>query len=408
MPDSPPARKPFALSAYLAAARSRSSATPPTAARPGGALVWMHAHDKAVLRTLASIGARLRCQRPEISVLLTWPATLGPQRLPDGLLGQPLGPDGAGEAQGFAAHWRPQIGLWTGALLHPALLSRLHDKGTRLACIAPEMWRVPSPIWMPDCTTATLDLFDLLFAGDEPGWRRLRRLGLPVDRLRRSGPLIETAPTLDCRRTLHEEMAQLLSGRPCWLAARVRADEAGDILRAHARAIRLAHRLLLFMVPASREDGRAIATLLRESPLRGAYWDDGDMPDENTQVLLTEDASELGLWYRLAPVTFLGGSLRPGPGGEDPLQAAAHGTALLYGPNVGRYLSSYSRLAEAGAARIVRDSDTLATAVSHLVAPDHAAAMAHAGWDVVSQGAALTDEIIALVCDTVDAEPEPA
>ncbi len=370
----------------------------------------MHARDKGTARALAGVAARLRAQRPDISILLTRPGSVtGDIALPAGVIAQPLQPDSQAAASAFAAHWRPDVGIWTGETLHPALLVKLREAGTRLACIAAarDTWHVPAPVWVPDCTAAALALFERIFAEDDAARRRLRRHGLAEVDLRQAGALTDTAPPLACRRELHEEMAQALAGRPSWLAARVRAPEAGDVLRAHRRATRLTHRLLLFLVPATREDGREIAALVRGSDLRAGSWDDGDMPDENTQVLLTEDASELGLWFRLAPVSFLGGSLRPGPGGEDPLEAAAHGTALLYGPNVGRHLASYSRLAEAGAARIVRDADTLATAVSQLVAPDHAATMAHAGWDVVSQGAALTDALLSTICDWIDASPDP-
>ena len=91
-------------------------------------------------------------------------------------------------------------------------------------------------------------------------------------------------------------------------------------------------------------------------------------------------------------------------GGCDPLDAAALGSAVLYGPKVRHYMASYSRLAAAGAARIVNDSDALGAAVSTLIAPEHAAAMAHAGWDVISQGAALTDRVLDLVQDALDLE----
>ena len=67
-----------------------------------------------------------------------------------------------------------------------------------------------------------------------------------------------------------------------------------------------------------------------------------------------------------------------------------------------RYLDSYSRFAEAGAARIVRDANTLASAVSRLIAPDKSAAMAHAAWEVASRSAALTDRIADLVHDRFD------
>jgi len=103
-------------------------------------------------------------------------------------------------------------------------------------------------------------------------------------------------------------------------------------------------------------------------------------------------------------VSFLGGSLLIGRGDIDPLEAAALGSAVLYGPRVGRYLQSYSRLASAGAARIINDSAALGMAVTRLVAPDQAAIMAHAGWDVVSEGAALMDRITVLVQDTLDTQ----
>jgi 3-deoxy-D-manno-octulosonic-acid transferase len=98
----------------------------------------------------------------------------------------------------------------------------------------------------------------------------------------------------------------------------------------------------------------------------------------------------------------MGSSLRPGMGGSDPNEPAAHGSAIVYGPNVGRYLPSYTRYAEAGAARIVRDADTLSAALSRLIAADQAAAMAHAAWDVASVGAEVTDHILDLVQDTLD------
>ncbi|MHA7867596.1 MAG: 3-deoxy-D-manno-octulosonic acid transferase [Salipiger thiooxidans] len=398
-------RRPFALQAYLAFARGRPAAAPAMLPRPDGPLIWAHAERPETARALSALAARMQSQRPEITALLTWPSD-GPDPAldPRGCLAQPLPPDSASDAQSFAAHWRPDLALWTGQRLHPALLSRLSDAGTRLMLLGArnEPWQTPAPLWVPDSAAATLALFDRIFAEDDAAVRRLRRAGIPDQHLRRAGPLTETTPPLDCDPDLHEEMAQLLSGRPVWLAARARAEEAPDILQAHRRATRLAHRLILLLVPATREDGAAIEALARDSDLRVARWENGEIPDENCQVLLTEDASELGLWYRLAPVAFLGGSLRPGHGGEDPLEAAAHGAALLYGPNVGRHLSSYTRLVEAGAARIVRDFDTLATAISQLVAPDRAAAMAHAGWDVVSQGAALTDEVIALAFEWLD------
>ena len=63
---------------------------------------------------------------------------------------------------------------------------------------------------------------------------------------------------------------------------------------------------------------------------------------------------------------------------------------------------TYSRLAKAGAARIVKDSDSLSSALSQLTAPDQVAAMAHAGWETVSEGAEVSDQIISLAQTLLD------
>ena len=131
-------------------------------------------------------------------------------------------------------------------------------------------------------------------------------------------------------------------------------------------------------------------------------WGSDIYPEDSTQVLVAEDPGDMGLFYRVAPVSFLGSSLVADHGGGDPFEAAALGSAVLYGPNVRRFLPAYSRLAATGAARIVNDAVALGTAVSRLIAPDQAATMAHAGWDVVSEGAAQTDRVTDLIIDALD------
>jgi 3-deoxy-D-manno-octulosonic-acid transferase len=110
----------------------------------------------------------------------------------------------------------------------------------------------------------------------------------------------------------------------------------------------------------------------------------------------------MGLWYRLSPVTFMGSSLTAGHGGRDPYEPAALGSAILYGPNVSRYIQSYSRFARAGAARIVRDASTLSAAVLRLNAPDQAAIMAQAAWEVATEGAEVTDKVLERLDEILD------
>ncbi len=389
----------LSLQAYQAYARKGTGFVPPATPRPDGPLIWAHSSGKARGRALSSLCMRLQAQRPEVAIIAS-----GDTRIAPGFEQIDLPDDNASTAAGFADHWAPDIVLWASQTLCPLVLSSVKDTGAALIALDCEdrQWTSPSPRWLPDPGPATLMLFDTLYTVSTEAERRLRRLGVPGTQIRTDGPLHDAALPLDCSDSLHEEMAGTLAGRPVWLAARVRADEAGDILSAHRQAIRFAHRLLLIMVPNDGTEAGGTAQAVEQSQLRTCFWENGDMPDENSQILLTEGVEDLGLWYRLAPLAFLGGSLRTGHGGHDPFEAAALGTAILYGPNVGRHLGAYTRLVEAGAARIVSDADSLAAAVTALVAPDQAATMAHAGWDAISAGAALVDDVLAEIGERLD------
>lgn len=114
-------------------------------------------------------------------------------------------------------------------------------------------------------------------------------------------------------------------------------------------------------------------------------------------------SSELGLWYRLAPVTFMGGTLVPGGSGRNPFEPAALGSAILHGPHPGPYPEAYALLAEARAARLVAGPDALAEAVTELIAPDRAALLAHNAWAASSGGAEVTDRVAGAVLAALDA-----
>jgi 3-deoxy-D-manno-octulosonic-acid transferase len=392
----------LSLQAYLTATRGAGSDTPqPLPPRPQGPLVLAVANGAERCRALSSLCARLRALNPEISVICA-----GDMPTAAEMAIVALPPDRSAPCDAFVRALKPEVVLWSGLDLHPALLQALHDAGSHLIALdlADEPARVPgAPRWLPDPAPATLALFHSLYAVNAAAARRLRRAGVDVGRVITAAPLLGVTQPLSCPDGLHEEVTGYLRGRPVWLAARLHAHEAGDVLSAHRHAVRLNHRLLLVMVPASEEEHASILAQASHARLRLCQWDMGETPDENTQVILTETPDELGLWYRVAPLAFLGGSLVSGIGGYDPFEAASLGAAILYGPNVGGHLSAYTKLVAAGAARIVRDSDSLASAVLNLVAPDQAATMAHAGWDVITAGAEVVDRILTEITETLDA-----
>ena len=150
----------------------------------------------------------------------------------------------------------------------------------------------------------------------------------------------------------------------------------------------------------STEHQQAAEAALNKAGLATANRLRGNEPTENSQVLLT-DTLEMGLWYRLAPVSFLGGTLS-GEGGSNPFDAAALGSAIIHGPQVGARVSHFERLTQAGATRTVANAAQLGRVVEALLAPDKTAQMAHAAWDVTSAGAEMSNRLMGMIRDALD------
>jgi 3-deoxy-D-manno-octulosonic-acid transferase len=374
--------------------------------RPAGEVVWCHAADASHAEIALRLADRLTQESPDIHLLLTTAQkTAPPQRLSVSARYAELPAETNGSARSFLDHWAPDVCVWTAGDIRPVLLSNAGRRDiplflvdaidTRLSGLG---WR-----WLPNGHRTAFKLFEKIMARDHATEEVLRvKLGVPGMRISVGGPLWQGSRPLRCNEEEREELSKLLLGRPVWLGAHLHRDEITQVLDAHLEIIRVSHRTVLVLSPNAFEDVEFARQCLENSGLRFIDWSAGEAPDETTQAILTDDPGDLGLWYRVAPITFMGSSLAAGTYGSDPNEPAAHGSAILYGPNVRQYLETYSRFAEVGAARIVRDAETLAHAVQRIIPADQSAAMAHAAWDVATQSAAVMDQIVDMILEALE------
>ena len=402
-------RRSLNLAAYRALSLRQPLPTPLEHAepRPDGELLWAHATSEVRYSALCDLSLRLRPMRPNLRVLITmeqdrYSTPAQPLDGCDHIV--TLRSDHPVAVQSFLDHWRPDLCLWAGGGLMPNLIGAASDARIPMILLDLSESELPDRTskWLPDVTRSCLNAFDVILVNGKDAAARIRQIGVNRPNVSVFGKLRNSAAPPLCSDDELAEVTNDIASRPVWLAAHVRDDEFEAMLTAHCAALRLIHRLLLIVVTDDTADADTLRQKLRDAGLRSIDWDTGDMIEENTQVVVSRDQDNLGLWYRLAPLSFVGCSLSPGPGGRSPLEAAALGSAVLYGPHISSHVESYARLAAAGAARNVRDGDSLGSAVIQLIAPDHAAAMALAGWEVVTEGADLTDNLVELIHDALD------
>ena len=381
--------------------------------RPEGELLWCHAISQPHVSMVLRLADRLGQAKPDLHVLLTTqPGLAAPDLERSGILHAELPEESAEAARGFLSRWSPDLCAWTGGDLRPVLLGEAHKRGVPLHLLDADRARLSPPGWrlLPGGPKQVLQRFAHIMARDSATDSHLRRkLGLRDAKITVTGRLQDVSKPLPYNESDREELAAILLGRPVWLAAKLHPDEAETVLAAHQAVIRFSHRAILILAPDEiRDETRDEAATepfldaARGAGMRCLRWSEGRLPNEITQVILADTPGELGLWYRVAPICFMGSSLSTQTHGSDPNEPAAHGSAILYGPNIRSHLEAYSKYAEAGAARIVRDADTLAVAVQQLIPPDKAASMAHAAWDIATEGAEVLDQMVEILGNALD------
>ena len=386
------------LTLYNLAAPSAPQASPAWPHRPRGRLVWLHAPGGEAQASMLEL-ARHLIEDDGVAVVLTG---AGPQH--SEALHQPALSDHPRAVQDFLDHWQPEVVVFGDGELRPAAI---HDCTQRKLPLLMVDARAPRLMpdregWYPGLIRSALAPFRHIMVLDDTAAKAFRRAGAEPGQIAVTGRMEEASAALPYIESDRATLAHILATRPIWLAADVAPEEESAVIAAHREVLRLAHRLLLILVPSdpARAEGLA-ARIEAEESWRVALRRADHEPDTETEVYIP-DASDYGLWYRLAPVTFLGGSLDGKGCARNPMEPAALGSAILYGPRSGPYGLAYGRLGAARAARMVGSGGDLTQALGDLLSPDRAARQAQAAWAIASEGAEVTERVLSLIRNIMD------
>ncbi|NBZ86599.1 3-deoxy-D-manno-octulosonic acid transferase [Stagnihabitans tardus] len=383
------------LSLYNLGARPEGVQNAPPA-RPGGSVVWCHAPDEALAPMLEL--ARRLIDEDGVTVLVTCAGAPETEAIV-----QPPPLDFPRDVAAFLDHWRPDVVVMGGGELRPAMIHAATQRRLPMILVEARAPWIGRAGFFPGLVRSSLGAFARVLAVDEASGRALRKAGVEADRLMVTGRMEEPSAAHPHVERDRASLAQSFATRPVWLAADVAQAEEAAVITAHREALKLAHRLLLILVP--RDPGRAdaLARAMEAEGWRVAARALDQEPDGETEAYIVSDA-EYGLWYRLAPVTFLGGSLVGEGCRRNPMETAAMGSAILCGPKPGPWAPAFGRLAAARAARMVGSGADLAQALGDLLSPDRAARQAQAAWAIASEGAEVTEQVMGMVRTVLDGD----
>ncbi|APG90168.1 lipid IV(A) 3-deoxy-D-manno-octulosonic acid transferase [Sinorhizobium americanum] len=367
-------------------ARRRERYGHASAPRPPGPLVWFHA--ASVGETVAVTPLIKEIRRSGIAVVLTTGTTtsarVAAERLGKAVIHQYVPLDFKPAVSRFLEYWQPDLAIIAESEIWPMTIVELGRRHIPQVLVNARLSDRTFARWKkrPSLADALFENLALVIAQSDVDAERFRTLGaLPV---MVSGNLkVDTdAPPHDPQAL--RDYAQQIGSRKTWAAISTfdGEEEAAGVVH---QALKPRNGLLTIVVPRHPERGDAVEAALTAKGLKVARRTRGDRLTPDVDIFLGDTIGEMGLYLRLTEVAFVGRSLFA-EGGQNPLEPAMLGCAVLSGGSVQNFRETYQMLAKNGSAKIVRDVEMLAKGVNYLLGNDDMRrSMIDAGLETVQQ-----------------------
>ncbi len=337
--------------------------------RPAGRLVWLHGASLGEGLSLLPLVERFIQQGVE--TLVTTGTVSSAQtlrsRLPAGAVHQYAPLDSPQFVASFLDHWRPDVAVFAESELWPNMIAGLRTRRTPLVLANARISETSAARWgkWPRTARRIFGAIDLCLAQDADNAARFQALGAPNVRVAGNLKYDAPAPPVDAARLA--AVAADIGQRPVWAAVSTHPDEETAILDAHSILTQRLPNLLTLIAPRHPERGVPIAERARARGLNVARQSQDGAPTQDVKIYVADTLGEVGVIFRSASVVFMGKSLAAPGGGQNPIEPAQCGCAVLHGPHVGNFAEVYATLdADKGAVQI-NDAAALARAVQFLL-----------------------------------------
>lgn len=282
----------------------------------------------------------------------------------------------------FRARWRPAALLMLENELWPNRITTAQEPvfyvAARMSARSARHWQRLSSLMR-----RVLHHVTWLCAQDDASAARFVALGLVPSRL---GPVISLKSGVTLSPPPAEEfarLAQIFNRENTVLAASTHEGEDAPLIAGFAAAQVKKPALRLILAPRHPRRAKEISDIVHAAGLRLAVRSKSESPTAETDVYLVDTLGEMALWYSLAGVTFVGGSLVD-KGGHTPFEPAQVNSAVMHGPYVSNFTLAYQSLDQAGAAIKVSSPEDFGNALAALNSTKAQQAMADAAGAVLA------------------------
>lgn len=331
----------------------------PQLKRPDGRLIWFHGASVGESISMLPLINKLLEIYPESHIMVTTGTTTSAdimsKRLPERAFHQYLPIDNPFFTTRFVRHWHPDLVLWFESDFWPAMLSSIKRKNIPLVLVNGRISNKSFKRWQQFdfISKELLGCFTFCLGQSEEDAYRLRVLGARDSMCLGNIKFAGLPIPVDENKKI--EITNQINGRPVWCVSATHEDEECKIGRFLKKLGETIPGLLTIIAPRHPNRGSEIKQKLIENyGLNIALRSAGEPITAETEVYLADSIGEMGIWYNLCPLVFIGGSLIP-HGGQNFMEPSRMRDAVVVGPHMHNFTEAMSRAKKADAIMQVND-----------------------------------------------------
>lgn len=330
----------------------------PTMKRPEGKLIWFHGASVGESLSMLPLINKLLEQYPDAHIMVTTgtvtSADLMGKRLPERAFHQYVPIDNPKFVTRFIRSWQPDLVLWFESDLWPALLSGIKRKNIPLILVNGRISNKSFKRWQQFdfISKELLGCFTFCLGQSEEDAYRLRILGAKDSMCLGNLKYAGINPPVDENKKA--EIVAQIGNRPLWAVSSTHSDEELKIGKFLKRMTEKVPGLMTIIAPRHPTRGVEIQNQLNELGLKTALRSKNEKITKQTDVYIADTIGEVGIWYDMAPIVFIGGSLIP-HGGQNFIEPSRFRDAVIVGPHMHNFTDAMNRAKKADAVIQVND-----------------------------------------------------
>ncbi len=377
-----------------------------TVKRPEGVVIWVHASSVGEVNAAFVLinEMRAQCNTYEVSFLVTTFTEKGKEALlrrgDANVLHQFIPIDSDLYVNRFLAYWKPSLAILIEAELWPNLMM-CTKKVCEIVLINARMSPKSFKKWQyaKESVAYLLNMCSVVIASSLEAKTRYEALsGMHVECF---GNIKYSAEKLHVDAEMLSAFNSAINLRPVILFSSIQAREIPYILATCKKLKDTVHNVLIIIVPRLPNIGKKILVAASDMGMSSILRSDGAMVEAGTEVYIADTMGELGVFYSVAKIVFVGGSLIA-HGGQNMIEPARFGCAILIGPHYFNFADIVSNMKERDA--ILETSCTkLYDDIIYLLSSDEVVdALAYNAFCYVNEKLNVAQDVVANMLESVN------